>query len=95
MSGNQKKYSSEFKIRVTADMREHRLSYHEAVRKHWGTKTHSEDCKYIKIVKRRKRIFLEEGAEGLGQERRGKSYGSIGLVYINTAPISSERRKSE
>ena len=58
------------------DMREHRLSYHETVRKHGETKIHSEDCKYIKIVKRWERIFLEEGAEGLMKERRGKSYGS-------------------
>ena len=57
-------------------MREHRLSYHETVRKYWGTKTHAEDCKYINVVKRWERIFLEEGVEGLMKERRGKSYGS-------------------
>ena len=68
-----KKYSTEFKICVTMDMREHRLSYHETVRKYWGTKTHSEDCKYINVVKRWERIFLEEGAEGLMKERRGKN----------------------
>ena len=71
-----KRYSTEFKMCVIMDMREHRLSYHETVRKHWGTKTHSEDCKYIKIVKRWERIYLEEGAEGLMKERRGKSCGS-------------------
>ncbi len=71
-----RKYSTEYKICVTMDMREHRLSYHETVRKYWGTKTHSEDCKYINVVKRWERIFLEEGAEGLMKERRGKSYGS-------------------
>ena len=76
MSRKQKNYSPEFKISVIMDMREHRLSYHETVRKHWGTKTHSEDCKYINIVKRWERIFLEEGAEGLMKERRGKAYGS-------------------
>ena len=67
-----KKYSTEFKICVTMDMREHRLSYHETVRKYWGTKTHSEDCKYINVVKRWERIYLEEGAEGLMKERRGR-----------------------
>ncbi len=76
MSRKQKNYSPEFKIGVIMEMREHRLSYHETVRKHWGTKTHSEDCKYINIVKRWERIFLEEGAEGLMKERRGKAYGS-------------------
>ena len=30
----QKKYSAEFKIGVIMDMREHRLSYHETVRKY-------------------------------------------------------------
>ena len=68
-----KRYSTEFKMCVTMDMREHRLSYHETVRKYWGTKTHSEDCKYINVVKRWERIFLEEGAEGLMKERRGKN----------------------
>ena len=29
-----KNYSPEFKIRVIMDMREHRLSYHETVRKY-------------------------------------------------------------
>lgn len=68
-----RKYSAEFKKCVIMDMRERRSSYHETVRKHWGTKTHSEDCKYINAVKRWERIFLEEGAEGLMKERRGKS----------------------
>ena len=33
-----KRYSTEFKMCVIMDMREHRLNYHETVRKHWGTK---------------------------------------------------------
>ena len=32
-----KVYSAEFKIGVIMDMREHHLSYHETVRKYWGT----------------------------------------------------------
>ena len=71
-----KKYSPEFKNHVIMDMREHRLSYHETVRKYWRTKTHSEDCNYTKQIQRWERIFLEEGVEGLMKERRGKSYGS-------------------
>ena len=68
-----RRYSTEFKMCVIMDMREHRLSYHETVRKHWRTKTHSEDCKYINVVKRWERIFLEEGAEGLMKEKRGRT----------------------
>ena len=71
-----RRYSTEFKICVIMDMREHRLSYHETVRKHWNTGTHSEECNYINVVKRWERIYLEEGAEGLMKERRGRSYGS-------------------
>ena len=70
-----KKYLPEFKNHVIMDMREHRLGYHEIVRKYWGTKTQPEDCKYINTVKRWERIFLEEGAEGLMKERRGKTSG--------------------
>ena len=34
MSKKQKRYSGEFKIGVIMDMREHRLGYREAARKH-------------------------------------------------------------
>ena len=70
---NQRKYSSKFKISVIMDMREHHLSYHETVRRYWNTSNHSEDCNYINVVKRWERIFLEEGAEGLMRERRGRA----------------------
>ena len=75
-----RRYSTEFKMCVIMDMREHRLSYHETVRKHWGTKTHSEDCKYIKVVKGWERIYLEEGAEGLMKERRGRACEASGSL---------------
>ena len=65
-------YSSEFKIRVIMDMREHHLGYKETVRKHWDISKGQED-NYKNIVKRWERIFLEEGAEGLMKERRGKN----------------------
>ena len=54
------------------DMRKHHLSYHETVRRYWNTSNHSEECNYINVVKRWERIFLEEGAEGLMKERRGR-----------------------
>ena len=71
-----RRYSSEFKICVIMGMREQRLSYHETVRRYWNTETHSEECNYINVIKRWERIFLEEGAEGLMKERRGKSNAS-------------------
>ena len=72
MSRKNKSYSSEFKIRVIMDMREHHLGYKETVRKYWDISKGQED-NYKNIVKRWERIFLEEGAEGLMKERRGKS----------------------
>ena len=67
-----KKYSAEFKISVIMDMREHHLGYNETVRKYnIGGKS---DGGAREILKRWERIFLEEGAEGLMKERRGKSY---------------------
>ena len=69
------KYSAEFKIDVIMDMREHHLSYRETVRKYWE-EAKGKETNYIHRVQRWERIFLEEGAEGLMKERRGKSYGS-------------------
>ena len=70
----QKNYSAEFKVRVIMDMREHRLSYYETAYK-YGIITKSMGGA-ISTLQRWDRIFLEEGAEGLMKERRGKSYGS-------------------
>ena len=73
MSRKNKTYSPKFKIGVIMDMREHFLAYRETVRKYWGTKSRTEEDKYLKTLKGWERIFLEEGAEGLMKERRGKS----------------------
>jgi len=65
-----KNYSPEFKIRVIMDMREHHLGYCETARKYdigdpkLGGAVHT--------IQRWERIFLEEGAEGLMKERRGR-----------------------
>lgn len=66
----QKKYCAEFKISVIMDMRENHLSYSETVRKYGlgdpnigGTR---------QMIQRWERIYLEEGAAGLMEERRGK-----------------------
>ena len=77
MSKKQKKYSSEFKIRVIMDMREHHLGYRETVRKYWDISQGQEE-NYKNIVKRWERIFLEEGAEGLMKERRGRACKASG-----------------
>ena len=69
MSKKQKKYSSEFKIRVIMDMRENHLGVREAERKY--NVVHS-------VILKWERIFLEEGAEGLMKERRGRACKSSG-----------------
>ena len=67
-----RKYSTEFKMCVIMDMREHHLSYKETVRKYWeGSK--GKEANYVKQIQLWERIFLEEGAEGLMKERRGKN----------------------
>ena len=77
MSKIQKRYSSEFKLCVIMDMREHHLGYKETVRKYWDISKGQED-NYKNIVKRWERIFLEEGAEGLMKERRGRACKASG-----------------
>lgn len=67
-----KVYSAEFKICVIMDMRENHLGYKETMRKYFP---HLESKNY-KFLKQWERIYLEEGAEGLMKERRGR--GSIG-----------------
>ena len=77
MSRKQNRYSSEFKLCVIMDMREHHLGYKETVRKYWDISKGQED-NYKNIVKRWERIFLEEGAEGLMKERRGRACKASG-----------------
>ena len=69
----QRKYSSDFKISVIMDMREHHLSYHETVRKYWLTTSRSGEHNYISTVKRWERTYLEEGDEGLMRDKRGRN----------------------
>jgi hypothetical protein len=72
-----KQYSAEFKIGVIIDMREHHLGYRETVRKYWEV-PRGQDLNYINVVKRWERIYLEEGAEGLMKEKRGRACSSSG-----------------
>ena len=59
-----RKYTAEFKESVILDMRGNHLGIKETERK-YGI-NHS-------VIKKWERIYLEEGAEGLMKERRGKS----------------------
>ena len=72
MKRKNKKYSYEFKLQVIMDMRENHLGYFEAVRKYWDI-SEGQEHNYVNAVKRWERIFLEEGAEGLMKERRGRA----------------------
>ena len=73
----QQKYSAEFKIGVIMDMREHHLGYRETARKYWEV-SRGQDLNYMNTVKRWERIYLEEGAEGLMKERRGRACAAGG-----------------
>ena len=55
------------------DMREHFLAYRETVRKYWKTTSRSEEDKYTRTLKAWERTYLEEGAEGLMKDKRGRS----------------------
>ena len=63
-----KTYSPEFKINIIMDMRENHLGYQETMRKYFP---HLVQRNYY-FLKKWERIFLEEGAEGLMKERRGR-----------------------
>ena len=69
-----KSYSAEYKIGVIMDMREHRLGYRETARKYNLGKSGST----VTTIQRWERIFLEEGAEGLMKERRGRACAAGG-----------------
>ena len=56
-------------------MREHNLNYSETVRKYWDI-SKGQEHNHLKKIQVWERIFLEEGAEGLMKERRGKASGS-------------------
>ena len=73
----QQKYSAEFKTGVIMDMREHHLGYRETARKYWDI-SKGQEPNYIKQAQRWERIYLEEGAEGLMKERRGKACAASG-----------------
>ena len=83
-----KKYSPELKISVIMDMREHHLGYCETARKYdlgdpnLGGVVH--------MLRRWERIFLEEGAEGLMKERRGRGHKTINAKKEKSSSIDTE-----
>ncbi len=64
-----KRYSGEFKLSVILDMRNNHLGYSETMRKHFSEL----ESKNFSFIKKWERIYLEEGAEGLMKERRGRA----------------------
>ncbi len=72
-----KVYSAEFKIGVIMDMREHHMGYRETVRKYWDVGK-GQEANYKNAVQRWERIYLEEGAEGLMKDRRGRASAASG-----------------
>jgi len=70
-----KKYSPEFKLSVILDMREKHLGYRETMRKYFPEL----EGKNYAFLQKWERIYLEEGAEGLMKERRGKASSADGV----------------
>lgn len=71
-----KVYSAEFKIGVIMDMREHKLGYRETARKYQLVR--QSESAVASMLHRWERIYLEEGAEGLMKERRGRACSAGG-----------------
>lgn len=80
-----KRYTGEFKQKVVEDMMESKYSYHETARKY--------ELSDRGIIKRWERIYLEEGAEGLYIERRGRSINQNGKP--KGRPPKLEKSKEE
>jgi len=70
-----KKYSPDFKISVIMDMRDNHLGYGETIRKYFP---HLKSDRSFEFLQKWERIFLEEGAEGLMKERRGRASAASG-----------------
>ena len=53
------------------------MGYRETVRKYWDV-SKGQEANYKNAVQRWERIYLEEGAEGLMKERRGRAGAASG-----------------
>ena len=72
----QKRYSAELKVSVIMDMREHKLGYRETARKYELVR--QSESSAASTIAKWERIYLEEGAEGLMKERRGRASSASG-----------------
>ena len=85
-----KRYSAEFKVSVIMDMRKHHLGYCETARKYdlgdpkLGGVVHT--------LQRWERVYLEEGAEGLMKERRGRASSVNGTRKGRACKASGTRK---
>ena len=77
-----RRYSAEHKLNAIIDMREHRLGYLETARKN--------DVPNYRVIQRWERIFLEEGADGLMKERRGKACAASGTKKGRTPKLNPQ-----
>lgn len=71
-----REFSAEFKIGVILDMREHQMGFRETARKYKLTIT--SEAAAANMIQRWERIYLEEGAEGLMKEKRGRACSADG-----------------
>ena len=81
-----KTYSPEFKISVIMDMRENHLGYNETMRKYFP---HLQS-RGFRFLQKWERIFLEEGAEGLMKERRGRACAASGTRKGRTPKLDKK-----
>ncbi len=69
-------YSAEFKKNAILDMHQNKLSYFDAVRKHWGSEAFGREPSYIKSLRRWEQIYfkhrLEENMELFQRKRIGR-----------------------
>ena len=77
-----RRYSAEHILNAIMDMREHRLGYLETARKY--------DVPNYRVIQRWERIFLEEGADGLMKERRGKASAASGTKKGRTPKLDHQ-----
>ena len=80
-----KRYTGEFKQMVIEDMIKNKYSYRETARKYEISDKH--------IAQKWERIYLEEGAEGLYIERRGRTISKEGKP--KGRPPKLEKSKEE
>ena len=83
-----KTYSTEFKVNVIMDMREHHMGYRETARKY--SLVRQSEASAASMVQRWERIFLEEGAEGLMKEIRGKACSASGTRKGRTPKLDKK-----